>query len=98
MREDEQEGTEDNSMTGLWKKKIKWKNQAVSDDEQEPLIQNYRSSTTLYTSEGPSNPDNGPDHIAQVQISIDEATNAAHNTIGKLIERGEDLEDLRQKS
>ncbi len=34
----------------------------------------------------------------QVQLQIDQTTSAANETIGKLLRRGEDIEDIKGKS
>lgn len=51
---------------------------------QEPL---YKSQQTLKD-----------DEIEQVKLNLNEASDAVHGTIGKLLKRGDDLEDIQNKS
>lgn len=81
----------------LWKR-VNWNNE-VDDREEEcgersPLI---RESTAIQV-------DNDADKITPVvkqspiHENLDKAVGEAHNTIGKLLLRGDDLDDMRQKA
>jgi Leucine-rich repeat (LRR) protein len=67
----------------LWKR-VNWSKEEEPDSEREPLIPG-RSSTTVYDT-------------SDVQIEIDQTTEAANATLGKLLHRGENIEEIKGKS
>ncbi|KAJ3325862.1 hypothetical protein HDV06_002247 [Boothiomyces sp. JEL0866] len=74
--------TESRSSVSTYFKRVSWSKE--SDPEREPL---FRSQQTLKD-----------DEIEQVKVNLDEASDALHGTIGKLLKRGDDLEEIQNKS
>jgi hypothetical protein len=73
---------EGSSANALWKR-VSWsKSDEGEQEEKQHLLGN--SSQTIYDNE--------------IQIQIDEATSAANSTIGKLLNRGEDIKDIKVKA
>ncbi|KAJ3260265.1 hypothetical protein HK103_000900 [Boothiomyces macroporosus] len=73
---------ESRSSISTYFKRVSWSKE--TDPEREPL---YKSQQTLKD-----------DEIEQVKLNLNEASDAIHGTIGKLLKRGDDLGDIQNKS
>ena len=57
-----------------------------------PSSQNRSSNSVSYTNAGP------PDRLAQVRTQIDDVTNVMRENMTKVLDRGERLDELRDRS
>jgi flagellar biosynthesis/type III secretory pathway M-ring protein FliF/YscJ len=83
----------------LWKR-VNWNNTITATEEEEfgertPLI---RESTAIQVDNDSDKISALPRQSRNISTEIEKTTDEVHKTIGKLLVRGDDLDDMRQKA